>query len=72
MPSTDYTILPLGTNTEGGEIKECPHCQRPGLEKSEGKEVIYLHLLVADPNSSPQVYWDQCPKRPDLKGPSLK
>jgi hypothetical protein len=62
----DYTRLTLGTKTEKGEIKKCPHCGRRGAEGVESGKTFYLHSMHVGKGSRGllQLGWDMCPKPP--------
>jgi len=43
---SDYTVLPMGTRLEGGEIKVCPKCQRRGLRTEVDGHCFYTHFQI--------------------------
>jgi hypothetical protein len=51
---SDYTVLPMGTKVEGGEITVCPKCQRRGLHVEMDGHSFYTHFQILrkdDPRS---------------------
>lgn len=43
---SDYTVLPMGTRVEGGEIEVCPKCQRRGLHVEMDGHSFYTHFQI--------------------------
>jgi hypothetical protein len=43
---SDYTVLPMGTRVEGGEVKVCPKCQRRGLNVEMDGHSFYTHFKI--------------------------
>lgn len=43
---SDYTVLPLGTRVDGGEVQVCPKCQRPGLHVAMDGHSFYTHFQI--------------------------
>jgi len=41
---SDYTVLPMGTKAEGGEVKVCPKCKRRGLHVETSGHSFYTHF----------------------------
>jgi hypothetical protein len=51
---SDYTVLPVGTNVEGGVVRVCPKCRRHGLHIEMDGHGFYTHSQVIskdDPRS---------------------
>jgi hypothetical protein len=63
MRITDYTRLPLGTKTDGGEVKTCTHCGKPGLAEEVDGKTYFTHVEAVGFNQqgSPEMRWDYCP-----------
>ncbi len=43
---SDYTVLPVGTTVEGGEVKICPKCRRSGLHVTVDGHTFYTHFQI--------------------------
>jgi hypothetical protein len=52
---SDYTVLALGTRVDGGEVRVCPKCHRPGLNVEMDGHSFYTHFQILkkdDPRNS--------------------
>jgi hypothetical protein len=43
---SDYTVLPIGTQVEGGVIRVCPKCNRRGLQVEMDGHYFYTHFQI--------------------------
>jgi hypothetical protein len=55
MVAKDYTVLPVGTKIERGEIRVCPICGKNGIAINIGGEVFYTHTYTITENAQGEI-----------------
>src|SRR6266404_101394 len=69
MEITDYTLLPIGTKSEEGEIQKCPYCGKHGYAQTISGKMYYTHsesisqIVDADKSWKTEVKRESCPSR---------
>ena len=53
---SDYTVLPMGTRVEGGEVRVCPKCRRPGLNVEMDGHSFYTHFQILNKDDPRNVF----------------
>ena len=53
---SDYTVLPVGTRVEDGEVKVCPKCQRRGLHVEVDGHCFYTHFQIRNSDDPRSVF----------------
>ena len=53
---SDYTVLPMGTKVEGGEVKVCPKCQRRGLNVEMDGHSFCTHYQILQKDDPGNVF----------------
>ncbi|WP_433965135.1 hypothetical protein [Tunturiibacter gelidiferens] len=63
MKVTDYTVMPLGTSVDDGEIQICTHCGKPGLAENASGKMFFTHSQKVgfDQKGNPVIDWKMCP-----------
>lgn len=53
---SDYSVLPMGTRFEDGEVKLCPKCQRRGLHVEVDGHSFYTHFQILNSDNPRSVF----------------
>jgi hypothetical protein len=62
MTISDYTVLPVGTEIDGGVVEKCPYCLKNGLKVSVGGKDYFNHRLAPTQQGNSVVIVDEsCP-----------